>query len=148
MTQPPRVFKIYSDFAIVLAPRESATEPERANSRIPKVSITSRNALSLAELPVASMITESTATSITRARNRFAASTTWGRVRLSALTFTKSSWRPTDVASSSSSTLCTWMSLYSCLVICSTEWGVASTTTVRRLMPSFAVFAETRETRL
>ena len=92
-------------------PRPSASVPARAISRIPKGWRTSSSASSLFEEPVASMTTESTATSITRARNRLAASTTCGRVRLSALTFTKSSWRPTDVASSSSSTLCTWMSL-------------------------------------
>src|SRR5680860_606625 len=77
-------------------------------------------------------VTASVATSITLARNSWTVSRTWRLVSASALTFTSSSSRVTEVAPSSSTILITSTSLFSCLVTCSSGESSTLTTIVIR----------------
>ena len=82
--------------------------------------------------PVASIVTDSVATSTTLARNSWTSSRTWLRVAASARTLMSITWRWTAEAASSSTTLSTSTSLLSCLVTCSSGRSSTSTTTVMR----------------
>src|SRR3954454_15280978 len=113
-------------------PRPMATSPDCTSSRMPKGSSTRRNASSLSDVPVTSMVTASGATSTTLARNSCAVSRTCERVCRSALTLTSSNSRCTDADGSSSTILMTLISLLSCFVTCSSGRSSTSTTTVIR----------------
>src|SRR5919112_3353090 len=113
-------------------PRATATIPDCTISRTPNGSSTRSRAASLSTLPVASMVTASGATSTTFARNSWTVSSTCERVCRSARTLTSSSSRCTDAEGSSSTTLITSTSLFSCLVTCSSGRSSTSRTTVIR----------------
>ena len=131
---------------MIFGPRFNAICPHSSNSRMPKGSSTSNSARSLSWLPVASMTTDSCATSTTRARKSFAASTTCGRLELSADTLTMSSARAIIWSSARRTTFSTGTSLFSCLVICSIFSSSVSTTMVMRLTPGVSVVAEVMDT--
>src|SRR5699024_6927252 len=78
----------------------------------------------------------------------FTASTTCGRLVLSAATLTSIRPRATEDSSSSSTTLMTGTIYLNCLVTCSMTISLASTTMVKRLMQQVSVRAETMDTRL
>src|SRR5579875_538634 len=115
-------------------PRDSDTKPDWTISRTPNGSSTFSRASSLAGVPVASMVSDSGDTSITLARNRFAASLTWLRLPASARTLISASSRETELSSSCSTILMTLTSLLSCLVTCSSGVSSAETTIVMRDM--------------
>src|SRR6478609_2355268 len=120
-------------------PRPMATVPDCTISRMPNGSRAASRASSLPGPPVASMTTVSGTTSTTCARNSWTTSRTLVRCVVSALTFTSSSSRWTDAASSSSTILMTLISLLSCLVTCSSGRASTSTTTVMREISSCSV---------
>src|SRR5215218_10983169 len=100
---------------------------------------TASSACSLSGVPVASRVTVSVLTSITRARNSSAVCSTCDRSASGARTLTSSSSRWTAAPPSSSTILMTSISLFSCLVICSSGWLSASTTIVMRDRSGFSV---------
>src|SRR6476620_8027460 len=129
-------------------PRPMATMPDCTSSLMPNGSRTRSSASSLSLLPVASMVTASGATSTTLARNSWAVSSTWDRLDRSALTLTSRISRCTEAARSSSTTLSTSMSLFSCLVTCSSGRSSTSTTTVIREISGCSVGPTARESML
>src|SRR3954453_17714734 len=120
-------------------PRETATMPDWTISRTPNGSSTRSSAASLSTLPVASMVTASGDTSTTLARNSCTVSRTADRVWTSARTLISISSRCTDAWGSSSTTLITSISLFSCFVTCSSGRASTSTTTVIREMSECSV---------
>ena len=100
-------------------PRPRATVPDCAISLMPSGARTASSACSLSGVPVASRVTVSGLTSTTRARKSSAVCSTWVRSAIGARTLTSSSSRWTAAPPSSSTILMTSISLFSCLVICS-----------------------------
>src|SRR5680860_421713 len=96
-------------------------------------------AASFSGAPVASMVTESTATSTMLARKTSTISMISPRVPPTAATFTSCSSRSTASRSSSSTIFSTLMSLLSCLVTCSRAVLSTSTTIVMRDTSSTSV---------
>src|SRR3954466_9820517 len=129
-------------------PRPSATVPDWAISLMPSGARTASSACSLSGVPVASRVTVSTLTSITRARNSSAVCSTWCRSASGARTLTSSSSRWTAAPPSSSTILITSISLFSCLVICSSGWDSASATIVIRDRSGFSVGPTARDSML
>src|SRR5450830_425360 len=113
-------------------PRPIATVPDWTISRTPNGSSAVSRAASLSGPPVASIVTASGTTSMTRARNSWTTSRTPERLGPSARTLTMSSSRCTEESRSSSTILRTWTSLLSCFVTCSSGSSATSTTTVIR----------------
>src|SRR5919107_2003556 len=129
-------------------PRATATMPDCTISRTPNGSSTRSSAASLSTLPVASIVTASGDTSTTLARNSWTVSSTAERVWTSARTLISISSRCTDAWGSSSTTLITSISLFSCLVTCSRGSSSTSTTTVIREMSECSVGPTARESML
>src|SRR5947209_10481179 len=129
-------------------PRPSATVPDWAISLIPSGDRTARSACSLSGVPVASRVTVSVLTSTTRARKSSAVCSTCVRSASGARTLTMSSSRRTAASDSSSTILMTSISLFSCLVICSSGWVSASTTIVIRDRSGFSVGPTARDSML
>src|ERR1700677_4230738 len=120
-------------------PRPMATMPDWTSSLIPDGSSTLISASSFSRLPVASTVITSSPTSTTLARNRFTVSSTRDRLSASALTLTRISSRWTVAPGSSSTIFSTLISLFSCLVTCSSGCSSQLTTIVIREMSSCSV---------
>src|SRR6202453_1578474 len=120
-------------------PRPMATMPDWTSSLIPNGSSTLISASSFSRFPVASTVITSSATSTTLARNRFRSSSTLDRLSASALTLTRISSRWTVAPGSSSTIFSTLISLFSCLVTCSSGCSSQLTTIVIREMSSCSV---------
>src|SRR5919202_6376555 len=129
-------------------PRPIATRPDCTISLMPYGSRSRSSASSLSGLPVASMVSVSGATSITRARNSSTVSSTWLRCARSARTLTSSNSRWTDWPGSSSTIFSTFTSLLSCLVTCSRGEDSALTTIVMRETSGFSVSPTASESML
>src|SRR6185295_16211429 len=132
----------YLAVPIPRGPRDSETTPDCTSSRIPYGSSTRNRASNFSGVPVASTVSDSVETSTTLARKRFTASMTWLRVVASARTLISASSRSTELSGSCSTILITLMSLFSCLVICSSGESSTLTTMVIRDM-SFCSVAPT-----
>src|ERR1700677_4224491 len=120
-------------------PRPMATMPDWTSSLIPNGSSTLISASSFSRSPVASTVMTSSATSTTRARNRLTVSSTRDLLSASALTLTRISSRCTVAPGSSSTIFSTLMSLFSCLVTCSSGCSSQLTTIVMREISSCSV---------
>src|SRR6185437_6864697 len=120
-------------------PRPTAIVPDLTSSLMPNGSRTRTSASSLSWLPVASIVTASSATSTTRARNSSTVSSTLDLPSLSARTLISMSSRCTACDGSSSTILSTLISLLSCLVTCSSGCSSQFTTIVIREISSCSV---------
>src|SRR5580704_11851657 len=129
-------------------PRPMATMPDWTSSLIPNGSSTLISASSFSRLPVASTVTTSSATSTTRARNSLTVSSTRDRLSASARTLIRISSRCTVAPGSSSTIFSTLMSLFSCLVTCSSGCSSQLTTIVIREISSCSVGPTARESML
>src|SRR6202142_4421709 len=116
-----------------------ATIPDSTSSLIPNGSSTLISASSLSRFPVASIVMTSSATSTTLARNRFTVSSTRDLLSASALTLIRISSRCTVAPGSSSTIFSTLISLFSCLVTCSSGCSSQLTTIVIRESSSCSV---------
>src|SRR5215471_4100672 len=125
-----------------------ATIPDCTSSFIPNGSSTLISASSFSLLPVASTVITSSPTSTTLARNRFTVSRTRDLLSASALTFTRISSRCTVAPGSSSTIFSTLISLFSCLVTCSSGCSSQLTTIVMREISSCSVGPTARESML
>ena len=111
----------YFGLMIPRGPRESDTTPDWTSSRIPYGSEHPKKCFELFRSTGRLDRQRSVDTSITLARNRFTASITWLRVPASARTLISESSRDTELSTSCSTILITLISLFNCLVICSSE---------------------------
>src|SRR5271166_998574 len=125
-----------------------ATIPDCTSSLIPNGSSTLISASSFSRFPVASTVITSSATSTTLARNRLTASSTRDRLSASALTLIRISSRCTVEPGSSSTIFSTLISLFSCLVTCSSGCSSQLTAIVIREISSCSVGPTARESML
>src|SRR6478752_524982 len=120
-------------------PRPSATIPDCTSSRTPNGSSIFTSASSLSLVPVASTVTASRVMSMILARNISTIETICGRVVPSDRNLSSNSSRCTAWVGDSSTILSTLISLFNCLVTCSSGSPSTATTIVIRETSGFSV---------